>query len=99
MIYADSLRAENGITGSVGWYRATFETARQMQAIGEAGFEVPLMAWGGEYGIPVTHPQFSVIADDVRGGVIPGAGHLVPEEAPAFLATEFDAFFDEVEAQ
>ena len=70
-----------------------------MQAIGEAGFEVPIIAWGGEYGISVTHPQCSVIADDVRGGVIPGAGHLVPEEAPEFLATEFDAFFDEVEAQ
>lgn len=99
VIYADSLRAENGITGSVGWYRAAFQTARQMQAIGEAGFKVPLMAWGGEYGIPVTHSQFSVISKDVRGGVIPGAGHLVPEEAPDFLATEFDAFFDEVEAQ
>lgn len=99
VIYADSLRAENGIAGSVGWYRATFETARQMQAIGKAGFAVPLMAWGGEYGIPVTHAQFSVVSDDVRGGVIPGAGHLVPEEAPDFLAAEFDAFFDEVEAR
>lgn len=98
-IYADSLRAENGITGSVGWYRATFETARQMRAIGETGFDMPLMAWGGEYGIPVTHAQFAVISDNVRGGVIPGVGHLVPEEAPDFLAAEFDAFFDDVEAQ
>ena len=99
VIYADSLRAENGITGSVGWYRATFETARQMRAIGQAGFEVPLMAWGGEYGVPVTHAQFAVISDDVRGGTIPNVGHLIPEEAPDFLAAEFDAFFDEIETR
>lgn len=99
VIYADSLRAENGIAGSVGWYRATFETARQMQAIGQAGFEAPIMAWGGEFGVPVTHAQFAAVSKDVRGGTIPGVGHLIPEEAPEVLAAEFNAFFDEVEAQ
>lgn len=98
-VYADSLMAENGITGSVGWYRAAFETARQMRALGEAGLEAPIMAWGGEFGVPVTHAQFSVISQDVRGGTIPGVGHLLPEEAPEFLALEFDAFFDAVEAR
>jgi pimeloyl-ACP methyl ester carboxylesterase len=96
-IYADSLRAPNGITGSVGWYRATFETARQMRAIGEAGFAVPVMAWGGEYGVPVTHSQFDAIPGEERGGIIPAAGHLLPEEVPEFLATEFTAFFGSAE--
>lgn len=92
-IYADSLRAENGITGSVGWYRATFETARQLRAIGEAGLTVPVMAWGGEYGVPVTHTQMALITDDAVGGTIPGAGHLLPEEKPEFLAEQMRAFF------
>ena len=96
-VYAAGLMTENGIAGSVGWYRATFETARQLRALGDAGIDVPMMAWGGEYGIPVTHSQFEIIADDVRGGVIPGVGHLLPEEAPDFLATELDAFYDEIE--
>lgn len=98
-IYADSLRAANGITGSVGWYRATFETARQMRAIGEAGFRVPVMAWGGEYGVPVTHAQFDAIPGEEEGGIIPGAGHLLPEEVPDILAAAFDPFFDKAEAE
>lgn len=96
-VYAASLLMEGGISGSVGWYRATFETARQLRSLGDAGIDVPMMAWGGEYGIPITHAQFAMISDDVRGGIIPGSGHLVPEEAPGFLAVELDAFYDELE--
>ncbi|WP_375206754.1 alpha/beta fold hydrolase [Hyphococcus sp.] len=92
-IYADSLRAENGIRGSVGWYRASFETARQLRAIGEAGLHAPVMAWGGEFGVPVTHEQMSYITQSAVGGIIPGAGHLLPEEKPAFLADRMQAFF------
>lgn len=33
------------------------------------------------------------IASDVRGGVIEGAGHWIPEEQPAVLAAELTAFF------
>ncbi len=97
-IYADSLRAPNGIAGSAGWYRATFETARQMRTIGETGFKVPVMAWGGEFGVPVTHAQFEAIPGEEAGGIIPGAGHLLPEEVPEVLAKEFDTFFDAAEA-
>lgn len=96
-IYAEGLKTENGIAGSVGWYRATFETARQLRAMGDAGIDVPMMAWGGQYGVPVTHQQFEAISDDVRGGTIPGAGHLLPEEVPEILATELTAFFDDIE--
>jgi pimeloyl-ACP methyl ester carboxylesterase len=97
-IYADSLRSANGITGSDGWYRATFETARQMRAIGEVGFKVPVMAWGGEFGVPITHAQFEVIPGEEAGGMIPGAGHLLPEEVPEVLAKVFAPFFDAAEA-
>lgn len=97
-VFAAGLLTENGIAGSVGWYRATFETARQLRTLGDAGIEVPMMAWGGEYGVAITHSQFDMIADGVRGGTIPGAGHLLPEEAPDFLATELDAFYDALEA-
>ena len=97
-IYADSLRMENGIAGSIGWYRATFETARQLRAIGEAGVEVPMMAWGAEFGISGTHGQFAAISDKVEGGIVPGVGHLIPEEAPEFLAGKLLPFFARAEA-
>jgi pimeloyl-ACP methyl ester carboxylesterase len=93
-VYAASLQTEGGIAGSVGWYRATFETARQIRAIGDAGgLSVPVMAWGGQYGIPITFEQMSMISDNVTGGVIPATGHLLPEEQPEFLAEEMLAFF------
>jgi pimeloyl-ACP methyl ester carboxylesterase len=91
--YAASLKTENGISGSVGWYRATFETARQLRALGEAGIDVPMMAWGGEFGVPVSHAQMAVLSDDVKGGVINGAGHLLPEEVPDVLTEELKRFF------
>lgn len=94
VIYADSLRAENGITGNVGWYRATFDTARQIRALGDSGgLSTPVMAWGGQYGVPATFEQMSLISNNVSGGVIDNAGHLLPEEVPEFLATELNAFF------
>lgn len=97
-VYADSLRAENGISGSVGWYRATFETARQLRSLGDAGLRVPVMAWGGEYGVPVTYEQMSCVTDSARGGTIPGAGHLLPEEKPEFLAEQMRALFVHTQA-
>lgn len=96
-IYAESLKAENGISGSVGWYRATFETARQIRQIGDAGLAVPVMAWGGAYGVPVTFSQMSLVTENAVGGVIDGAGHLLPEEVPEFLAEQMQDFFRDSE--
>lgn len=96
-IYAAGLKTEGGIAGSVGWYRATFETARQLRQLGDAGVKVPMMAWGGAYGIPITHEQFTAIADDVVGGVIPNVGHLLPDEAPEVLVRELNLFYEGIQ--
>jgi pimeloyl-ACP methyl ester carboxylesterase len=95
-VYADSLRAPGGIRGSVGWYRASFETARQIRAIGQAGLRAPLMAWGGQYGVPQTCEQFGEMGLRARGGTLEGVGHLIPEEAPERLVRELSAFFAEL---
>jgi Arc/MetJ-type ribon-helix-helix transcriptional regulator len=46
-----------------------------------------------------THAQFEAIPGEEAGGIIPGAGHLLPEEVPEFLAAELGAFSDAAEAQ
>ena len=46
-----------------------------------------------------TRAQVAVISDDMRGGVIPAVGHLIPEEAANFVAAGFNAPFDEVETE
>lgn len=96
-VYADSLHSEGGIQGSVGWYRASFETARQIRAVGEAGLSVPLMAWGGQFGVPATCEQFLEMGLRARGGTLQGVGHLIPEEAPERLLQELVSFFAEVQ--
>lgn len=92
-IYAASLLRENGITGNVGWYRAAFETGRQIRAIGEQKLTVPVLAYGGQYGLAGTYEQMKLVSNNVTGGVIDNCGHLLPEEAPEFLAKQMSAFF------
>lgn len=92
-IYAASMLRENGITGNVGWYRAAFETGRQLRAIGERKLPMPVLAYGGQYGLPSTFEQMKIVSDNVTGGIVKGCGHLLPEEAPDFLAEHMTAFF------
>lgn len=92
-VYAASLRSEGGIQGSVGWYRASFETARQIRAIGQSGLNLPLMAWGGQFGVPQTCEQFAEMGLPAQGGTLPNVGHLIPEEAPERLLKELLSFF------
>ncbi|MBE9033287.1 alpha/beta hydrolase [filamentous cyanobacterium LEGE 11480] len=84
---------ENGITGNVGWYRAAFETSRQIRAIGEQKLSLPVLAYGGQYGLPGTYEQMHLVSHDVTGGIVEHCGHLLPEEAPEFLATQMLEFF------
>jgi pimeloyl-ACP methyl ester carboxylesterase len=93
-VYAASLRTEGGIQGSVGWYRASFETARQIRAVGQVGLKVPLMAWGGQFGVPQTCEQFAEMGLRAQGGTLRNVGHLIPEEAPERLLRELLSFFE-----
>jgi pimeloyl-ACP methyl ester carboxylesterase len=92
-IYAASMLRENGITGNVGWYRAAFETGRQLKAIGDKKLPMPVLAYGGQYGMPTTYEQMSLVSDHVTGGIIANCGHLIPEEVPDFLAAQLLTFF------
>jgi len=47
---------------------------------------MPVLALGGEQGIgTVPQEQLSRVADDVTGGVVPGADHWVAEQQPRAL--------------
>ncbi|MEA5583131.1 alpha/beta hydrolase [Nodularia harveyana UHCC-0300] len=94
-IYAASLLRENGITGNVGWYRAAFETGKQLRAIGDQKLKVPVLAYGGQYGVSITCEQMKIVSDRVTGGIVANCGHLLPEEAPEFLAEKMTEFFQQ----
>jgi hypothetical protein len=56
---------------------------------------VPVLALGGEFGsAPDLYQNMKPLADHVRGGIIAGSGHCIPEEQPEPLARELAAFID-----
>ncbi len=93
--YERTLAQPGGLRGSFGWYRSIWETSEQFREWGLKGLSVPVLAVRGEYGVPRVEEQMRLIAQDVKGAVIKGSGHLVPEEGPDELARELLTFFSE----
>lgn len=86
--------------GSPDGMRPGFELVRALPKDVEANSEaakhpagVPTLAIGGERGMgPAVADNLRPLFTNVRGKVIPGVGHFVPEEAPDALLAELVAF-------
>jgi pimeloyl-ACP methyl ester carboxylesterase len=82
------------------YYRAIPLDQADNLATLQSGFRLtmPVLALGGERheargrGLEPLE-SLKMIADDVRGGVVPDSGHFIPEEQPGVLARELLAFF------
>jgi pimeloyl-ACP methyl ester carboxylesterase len=94
--YARTLSAPGGLRGSMGWYRAIWETSEQFRHWGQTKLRIPVLAVRGEFGHPGVEEQMRLVASFVRGATISGAGHLVQEEKPAELAAELLTFLAEL---
>jgi len=81
--YVQILSEPDVLPGSLGFYRAFDATVAQNQQRMNDRLTMPVLAIGGErsYGAHVAEAM-KVVAKDVQGVVIPGAGHWVAEEAP-----------------
>jgi len=93
--YLRTFASPGGVRGSFGWYRAVFETARQIQELGKTKLKLPVLGLNGEFGHPRVAEQMKLVAENVRGGVIKNCGHLIAEEQPDELARELFEFFAE----
>jgi pimeloyl-ACP methyl ester carboxylesterase len=92
--YARVYRGRAAISSAVGYYRALPETIRQIEARKQGPkLEMPTLAIAGGAGVgaPMIEPLRQV-AKNLRGVVIEGCGHYVPEEAPERLLDELFAF-------
>ncbi|MEO3875189.1 alpha/beta hydrolase [Nonomuraea sp. B12E4] len=80
-VYVDALRDPAALHASFEFYRADQGLAR----VREAGpLTIPVLTLGGELsGGTFVETVMRLVATDVTGLVIPGAGHFLPEEAPA----------------
>ncbi len=91
--YVRLLSDPESLTGSFGFYRAWDDTLAQNEKRAKTKLTMPVLGIGGadSWG-PAVADSFKGVATDVRGTVIPDAGHWLAEQAPdALLAalTEF----------
>jgi pimeloyl-ACP methyl ester carboxylesterase len=91
--YVQGLSDPEALTGSLGFYRAFDETVAKNGQRKERRLTMPVLAIGGaaSYGDHVAEAM-TLVADDVRGVVIPGAGHWVAEEAPEEMLAALTPF-------
>jgi pimeloyl-ACP methyl ester carboxylesterase len=91
--YVELFSEPGALTGCLGWYRALDATLAQSEERKTRRLTMPVLAIGGErsYGEHVAEAM-RIVADDVQGVVIAGAGHWLAEEAPDALLAELTAF-------
>lgn len=95
--YARQLSAPGALAAATAWYQAAFSptgiTSNRHRA--ETRLEIPVMALGAERGVGdnIVHAM-QALAHNVSGGVIKGAGHYLPEEAPGRVCDELLRFWN-----
>jgi pimeloyl-ACP methyl ester carboxylesterase len=78
-----------GARAAFSYYRAAFSDSglRQNRVRAAARLTMPVLAVGGQYSVGEGMLNtMKLVATDVRGVTIPGAGHFVPEESPTEVA-------------
>jgi pimeloyl-ACP methyl ester carboxylesterase len=92
--YIDILRSHpDALRGSFGFYRAVNATIAQNEQRKERRLTLPVLAIGGEQsGGEGTAATMKLVADNVQGVVLPGAGHWVAEQAPEALLAALTKF-------
>jgi pimeloyl-ACP methyl ester carboxylesterase len=104
--YVDILRSgPDALQGSFGFYRALPESIAQNGQRKDLRLTMPVLAMGGEQsGGAGVEATMRLVADDVEGVVLAGAGHWVAEQAPQqvvaalsnFLGPYREAYKDEL---
>ncbi len=91
--YVEAYSAPGALRGGFAYYRAIPETIAQNLRRAEDKLRMPVLALGAEYATadaPLTTMQPAAV--NVRGGILPGCGHFVPEESPDALLEQLIPF-------
>jgi pimeloyl-ACP methyl ester carboxylesterase len=91
--YMRTFAAPGGVRGAMGWYRAVFETGRQIQELAKTKLSIPVLGINGEFGHPAVGEQLKHVAENVSSLVIEDCGHFVAEEKPEKLVESLIKFF------
>lgn len=91
--FARAYAAPGAMSAGFELYRALPTNAAQNAAHARTRLPMPVLALGGQYSAgPGVMAAAQAVADDVRGGVVPDAGHWLAEENPEYLLAELLAF-------
>jgi pimeloyl-ACP methyl ester carboxylesterase len=76
-----------------GYFRAMWANAEDNKASAAVKLVMPVAAFGGEYSVGAGAAQsMSAVASHVKTVIVPGSGHWLTEENPAFVQRELLAF-------
>jgi pimeloyl-ACP methyl ester carboxylesterase len=84
--YVEAYSAPGALRAGFAYYRTIPETIAQNARRAERKLPMPVLALGAEHataGAPFTTMQ--PVTVDLRGSILPGCGHFVPEECPDAL--------------
>jgi len=99
--YLRTYRQPGALRAGFSYYRAMRQDVADNEAFLAADGRLPMPIWcyggGGARGRgPRALESWQRVASDVRGGVVEGCGHWIPEERPEWAARELMAFFGSV---
>lgn len=95
--YTRVLSQPGGARAAFGYYRSAFSDLglEQNRARAATRLRMPVLAVGGQYSVGAgMFNTMKLVATDVRGLTLPGAGHFVLEESPAEVAQALLDFVD-----
>lgn len=85
-IYAAEFARPNHVHAGMEYFRAIEQDGREFREFAAKPLTMPMLAITGEKGGgELLINQAQLIATDVQGAIVPGAGHWLMEEAPGFV--------------
>ena len=97
--YLRSYRQPGAMRAGFSLYRATPDDVADNQAFLVQGkLAMPVLCYGGSSGRgrgPAAIESWRRVATDVRGGIVEGCGHWIPEERPQWVLEQVLDFFGE----
>lgn len=94
--HARHLAAPGGLRAALAWFREGVQNDQaRVQANPPARLQMPVLALGGSLWGDRPLNMLQGVADDVRGGTIPGVGHWIPEEDPVALTASIRTFIED----
>lgn len=87
--YLRTFSGREGVLGSMGIYRAAFQSIEQTEPLTKNKVRIPVVAMGGVKGLGgQVSEMLRMVATDVKQVVLEDSGHFVPEERPDAVVNE-----------